>query len=599
MPVDEGRRASAQRGPASLTVAHRGSWLRALALLVPAAAGCAPSLAPTTEAGGAPAPAPPDSADTGAVPSGPPDTGSPSSDTGCDPTTVFVDADGDGYGEDGTEHLGCGPGTSEVGGDCNDRTAEVSPGAPAEDPSTCGLPDANCDGVRPEMCVLDWDTPDVDLPAGFTIPDVTGDGRVDFLAEVDDLHDDDVDRLYLVAGPFGKGSLADESVAVAWYEEETDRSRGVWQYGDVTGDGNNDVWVVRRNGPLSLVAGPWSGDMVGVDIFDGLSNPMTTDLTGDGQADLVAWSGRGNEEVYVFAGPIEEGAALEDAVLVIDDEGSLYTQYWYEDELVDGDEENNHDFGGHLAPWGDHDGDGVADFVAMDATAGGRGFIGATAGSLDLRVFDASLGGRITPAEATVDWALDATFEGAVQMVVPVGDANEDGYDDAVVSCSLVDALGCVVFGPLGETSEQTLVTRFRWPDPLGGWGGGNATPNPLGDVDGDAVPDVLFDMELHAGDIFDPTIQQGGFVVGQYDDGATHQILDEASWFLRAEPDGNVHGIGQYSDDGTLEPMAALAATDVDGDGVGDVVLRTPNGADEDDQYGGLPVILAQSMML
>lgn len=587
----------------------RTSWLGVVLVSRPLLAAVAPLLSsacmspvsPMPNAGAQQvAPAPPDSAtpsDTAVVADSATDTGSLPSDTGCDPETVLVDADGDGYGVDGTEHLGCGPGTSPVGGDCNDFTAEVSPGALAEDPSACGLPDANCDDVKPAYCSLDWETPDVDLPAGFTIPDVTGDGWVDFLAEVDDRHDDQVDRLYLVPGPFGKGDLAEESEAVAWFDDETERGRGVWQYGDVTGDGFNDVWVVRKDGPLALVAGPWAGDMVGVDIFEGLSNPMTTDLTGDGQVDLVAWTGRGNEEVYVFAGPVDERTALEDAVLVIDDEGTLYTQYWYDGYLVDGDEEDNHDFGGHLAPWGDHDGDGVADFVAMDVTAGT--FEGITPGSRDLRLFDVGVGGRITPFEATVDWSLDSSFQSNVDRVVPVGDANGDGYDDAVVSCSLVDALGCVLFGPLRETSEDTLITRFIWPDPLGGWDGGYATPNPLGDVDGDAIPDVLFDMELHEEDSFGPTILQGGYVIGQFGDGGTHQLLEEASWFLRAEPDGSVHGIGKYTPDGELEPMAALAAPDVDGDGIGDVVLRTPDGSDDDEWYGGLPVILATSMAL
>ncbi len=60
--------------------------------------------------------------------------------------TWYVDADGDGYGDDGTAFLACAglPNDASQGGDCNDADAAYHPGAPETD---CTDPnDYNCDG---------------------------------------------------------------------------------------------------------------------------------------------------------------------------------------------------------------------------------------------------------------------------------------------------------------------------------------------------------------------------------------------------------------------------------------------------------------------
>ncbi|MCB9745531.1 MAG: hypothetical protein H6740_23330 [Alphaproteobacteria bacterium] len=61
--------------------------------------------------------------------------------------TVYGDQDGDGFGVDAQSSQACAAeaGQSELGGDCNDGSADVYPGAPEED---CTDPiDYNCDGV--------------------------------------------------------------------------------------------------------------------------------------------------------------------------------------------------------------------------------------------------------------------------------------------------------------------------------------------------------------------------------------------------------------------------------------------------------------------
>lgn len=61
-----------------------------------------------------------------------------------DAPTWYTDADGDGYGTEGTESCTAPVGTSPVSGDCDDGDPEVNPGAP--EVLDDGL-DNNCDGV--------------------------------------------------------------------------------------------------------------------------------------------------------------------------------------------------------------------------------------------------------------------------------------------------------------------------------------------------------------------------------------------------------------------------------------------------------------------
>jgi len=81
-------------------------------------------------------------------------------DEGAPPVVMWPDGDGDGYYtyQMGTPKMGCGnlAGYAARGGDCDDRDAEVHPGAT----EICNLKDDNCDGridegVRP-TCGVGW-----------------------------------------------------------------------------------------------------------------------------------------------------------------------------------------------------------------------------------------------------------------------------------------------------------------------------------------------------------------------------------------------------------------------------------------------------------
>lgn len=66
----------------------------------------------------------------------------------CAEVPSYEDADGDGYGDDGSEQFGCAvpPGRAPIGGDCDDGDPLVHPGKP----ETCGLGDDDCDGTVDE-----------------------------------------------------------------------------------------------------------------------------------------------------------------------------------------------------------------------------------------------------------------------------------------------------------------------------------------------------------------------------------------------------------------------------------------------------------------
>jgi hypothetical protein len=65
---------------------------------------------------------------------------------------LYTDSDGDGYGDDETERLGCGdeegPGVATEDGDCDDDNTEIHPGAT----EVCDEVDNNCDDQVDEGC---------------------------------------------------------------------------------------------------------------------------------------------------------------------------------------------------------------------------------------------------------------------------------------------------------------------------------------------------------------------------------------------------------------------------------------------------------------
>jgi hypothetical protein len=106
-----------------------------------------------------------------------------------DPSTWYVDADGDAWGdEDSPEHACLAPnGTVALPGDCDDTDPAISP----DGVEVCGGTDEDCDGL------VDDDDPDVDDPIGWYL-DADGDDHGDpstelFACQAPDAHVPDGD----------------------------------------------------------------------------------------------------------------------------------------------------------------------------------------------------------------------------------------------------------------------------------------------------------------------------------------------------------------------------------------------------------------------
>jgi hypothetical protein len=85
-----------------------------------------------------------------------------------DKPTSYMDADGDGYGNDATAYTSCDvpSGTVPIGGDCDDDIAWVNPGAD----EFCDEIDDDCDAL------IDIDDPDLDVPLQYADEDDDGFG---------------------------------------------------------------------------------------------------------------------------------------------------------------------------------------------------------------------------------------------------------------------------------------------------------------------------------------------------------------------------------------------------------------------------------------
>jgi hypothetical protein len=229
-------------------------------------------------------------------------------------------------------------------------------------------------------------------------------------------------------------------------------------------------------------------------------------------------------------------------------------------------------FGSALAPLGDFDGDGLGDIVVGSELDGGRGsawilFLnadGTVKAAQRIGSLSGGFGGTLDAGDAfgcSAAFLGDLDGDGIGDLAVGAEGDDDGGADQGAVWILFLAADGTV--RSHAKISEGSGLSGLL--DPLDRFGG---SVGGLGDVDGDGIPDLA---------------------VGAYldDDGGLDQ---GAVWILLLTANGGVRqalkiGEGQAGFGGQLNKDdrfgASVAGTDLDGDGVLDLLVGAPRDGD------------------
>jgi hypothetical protein len=475
------------------------------------------------------------------------------------PSEWWVDADGDGHGA-GAQVSTCAPepGLVAVGDDCDDDDATVHPDA-AESP--CNGIDDNCDGAA-DAGAMEW-FPDRDqdgwgAPAPSVYDCAAPPGHV-----ADGTDCDDGDPLVNPGADEGCDGdddncdgRADLGYSARWYTDEDGDGHGhPAQYSDTCDP--DPGWVLTGDDcrPNDGEAYPGAPERCNGD-DDSCDGVVDEDMDADGDGHRTDACADGTDcddaQADVHPGAVER---CDDAV----------------DQDCDGEDRPCGVVGGYdvgepnvihgwcpepsydtarLVEVGDFDGDGVGE--ALMATLGARGYGGAG------WVFEG-----IPTADASLDsigyhLAGDHVLTFGAGRSIGIGDVDGDGLDDAGFGAPYADHDGqYIVLGPLEDASLTAPdVALWGLPGIYAGHG------SDLGDVNGDGIADSVIGAYndsrngSSAGTVF---ITFGPLEVAEV------EIEDEADALLLGELPGNLTG------------RAMRAGSDVNGDGVGDILAPAP----------------------
>ena len=224
------------------------------------------------------------------------------------------------------------------------------------------------------------------------------------------------------------------------------------------------------------------------------------------------------------------------------------------DVIITG-ESADDDFGWHLAPAGDVNGDGEPDLIvgapSNDAVAGfsGRAYL-----------FHGPLPATINAADADAIISAQAFGDNLGFAVTSGGDVNGDGFDDLIVGARSNDAGGIqagrvfLFYGPvsghINATSADAIVTGAPF-DELG------RAVAPAGDPNGDGFDDILIGTDIAGGGFEGQVFLFHGPLAGER---------------LASTADAIITGSFPNESFG-----AAVAAGDLNGDGINDVIAGAP----------------------